>query len=454
MGFYPTEVHNYQGQLIKWTALAINSGSSVATNVAMNLSIPNELEVQTVTVGKGSYNTQTKIWHIGSLSGQEESEITIYFNVAIVPTGNLSIVSNISGTGVEVDNGNNTKTDTLSFVPFDNFQNGFKVSSDTWYVSKERNLNNEVGTPRKGDLSRVKNVNSVDFNWATLGDDSTFVSLFTDSYSNVVAKDTIFDANMSNFDGLLVDNATVKNTGDIGALTLKNGGRVTATKATGVTIQSNASSLDYQIDLAELVGDITFQGTQRGNIVFNIGTFGGGSIFTTLTPDLAEFNITLNIDSLKGLLIIDEAILNGASLHINVKNNAGTGHIRFNNISVDDYSSIIVTGHFHDIGTGIPILISILGVGVNDGNLANRINISDCVFNINSAVGVDIENISVIGANIKNCSFVTLGSDPIGISLTAISKAYLYNCITNDVTVNYPSNPSVLGTITQDANFG
>jgi uncharacterized repeat protein (TIGR01451 family) len=76
------------GGTVDFTIAVDNSGAMTATNVSVKHLIPNFLSYQTITPQKGTFDTLTRIWTIGTLLSNETATLTIVYNVGAI-TGNI-----------------------------------------------------------------------------------------------------------------------------------------------------------------------------------------------------------------------------------------------------------------------------------------------------------------------------------------------------------------------------
>ncbi|MEN9612309.1 MAG: Large cysteine-rich periplasmic protein omcB precursor [Bacteroidota bacterium] len=73
---------------VTFTIAVDNSGTMTATNVSVKHLIPNQLSYKTITPQKGTFDTLTGIWNVGSLLANETANLTILYNVGAI-TGNI-----------------------------------------------------------------------------------------------------------------------------------------------------------------------------------------------------------------------------------------------------------------------------------------------------------------------------------------------------------------------------
>jgi large repetitive protein len=76
------------GGTVTFTLAVDNSGDMTATNVSVKHLIPNLLAYQTITPQKGTFDTLTHIWNVGTLLSNETATLTILYNVGAI-TGNI-----------------------------------------------------------------------------------------------------------------------------------------------------------------------------------------------------------------------------------------------------------------------------------------------------------------------------------------------------------------------------
>jgi uncharacterized repeat protein (TIGR01451 family) len=73
---------------VTFTLAVDNSGDMTATNVSVKHLAPNLLSYQTITPQKGTFDTLTHIWNIGTLLSNETATLTIVYHVGAI-TGNI-----------------------------------------------------------------------------------------------------------------------------------------------------------------------------------------------------------------------------------------------------------------------------------------------------------------------------------------------------------------------------
>lgn len=461
MAVIPSTLYGNQGQLINWSRNASNNGVSTSTNVKMTVTIPNTLSIVTYNVTKGSFNPTTKVWTIGTLGAGELATISVNLITNTIPTGDLNILSELTGTGLDSNPTNNNATDTLTLEPLDSIGQGFLVNEETAYVSLTRNLNNVIGTPRLGDISRVFNPNTSGFAWNTLNVNSGAknIFLFRGSYGTVSLTNKTLEASNSNFVSLVLDSASkATDVNDVtNLLTVKNNSRVYSKKISGnILLQGNSA----EVNSDEVSGLIEIAGEVSGKFTINATSVTGSTNFRANNTNAPSFaigtTININIGVLDNILRISNINLSGVNVNIKIDSTTDKGKLRFENITVNDDTNINVTGNFYDDGNE-PEFYVYPEIGLvsaeNEGVFSCRINVSNSTFKISVASAISSSLGANLGFNIFGCKFISLGGRAIMPYGTA--NFYVSNSITNEPvgSTDYSTNPLILGTIIQDENL-
>lgn len=366
MGFFPSTIYNIDGQFIKWERTVKNNGPNSTTDVYLEITaIDPVFGYISHSVSKGSYNSLTKKWTIGQMAHNEEAKITIYFVTQSAAFADVFLTAEVYGAGTDLDTVNNEVTDSMMYVNLNDDIRDFVVSDRTAYVSTVRNLNNEVGTPVYGDISRCWNINTSGFDWVYVYSmpDETLANIymFGGDYGNQTLSTTTYNANYSKFNALTISNsASVFNVGTANSLNI--GGRSNVEINNLGTSQIGLTSGGADISVKNIEGSCIIllnTASTYGVYNINIGEIIGTSVVQIKTG--ASFSkhatyplsININVEKMDGKLFIgdntDQTILSGVDLKVNVSD-CVDGVLELKNITRDSNTSINISGSFFDDG--------------------------------------------------------------------------------------------------------
>lgn len=454
MAFIPETSYGIQGQLVQWTRNAKNLGSSTSNQVRMTLNIPNILGYVSHNVSKGSYNPTTKVWTIGSLTPNEQATINIYFLTNSAPDSNITLLSSLTGTGIDSNPSNNSNTDTLVYDPIATLNEEFRVNEETAYISNYRNLNNSIGVPVVGDISKVFNPNSTGFTWNTINNGLfSNVYFFKGSYGTVPLTNKKVEAGFSDFETLTLDGTKIIDVNNVSnTLNIKNKSTATLNRISGKTV-FNGTGGTLKID--DLGGFIEMSGTCSGKFIVEADTVTNAVTLkeNSVTPPTygVYTTIDINIKTLDNFLIISNINLSGINLRINIESTGEKGKLRFDGITVNNSTNITVSGNFYESGNVVEFYtypeIELVSSTAAEEDFTNRINIINSSF-FTSASRAVLAAEDTVGFSINTSQFRTSGVQVI----EAQSPIFISNSVTND-THAYGTDPNIFGSIIQDLNL-
>lgn len=366
----------------------------------------------------------------------------------------------VSGTNIKTINGdtiigsgNLAISSTVTTYPLS--------STNTAYVSTERNYIGAIGTSALGDFSLVFNALDPIFSFSDLVDNNVFLNSCDYSAHNTGLAEFnggFVDAQLSVFDGITLNESFVT------YLPCKM-----VNVATAVTVGVADGS---EISIDNISSMLNFSGTKGGTANISVVN-GGGLIVTTADASDGVFNlniknvsstvefgtdgslvagavININIDSLESDMYFNACDFSGVTLNVYVKSSRSNAQVFFNSISINDSTSINIEGTFTSQGSGD--VISLVGA-TNSGSIINRINIKNSyICGDASYCAISSNTNTLTGINIIGCTVIWKGSVNV-FSCDLDDGIFFYNTITNQPTGDYDylAQTKYIGYLTQDS---
>ncbi len=124
----------YVNDNVEWTIIVKNNGPSVAENVVVKDTLPQNIEIVSATTIYGTFDESTSSWNVGSLdSGAEVSLILI---TKLLKVGSFTNVVAVSTDTIESDYTNNEANNTTSADPICDVKISKSVNSSSIYVGE------------------------------------------------------------------------------------------------------------------------------------------------------------------------------------------------------------------------------------------------------------------------------------------------------------------------------